>query len=79
MPKVPPIKAKKLIKILLKNNFFIHHQSGSHLQIRHNTKKHIRATIPRHDRFDLPPSILLSILKQSEITKDEILKWIKNK
>ena len=77
MPKIPPIKAKKLIKILLKNDFFIHHQSGSHLQIRHNTKEHIRVTIPRHDRFDLPPSILLSILKQAEITKDEMLKLIK--
>ena len=59
--------------------FFIHHQSGSHLQIRHSIKEHIRVTISRHDRFDLPPSILFSILKQAEMTKDEMLKWLKNK
>ena len=75
MPKIPPIKAKKLIKIFLKLNFFIHHQTGSHIQLRHNTKANLRVTIPRHDRFELPPSVLLSILKQSEITKDELLKY----
>ena len=76
MPKISPIKAKKLIKIFLKLDFFVHHQTGSHIQLRHNTKIHLRVTIPRHDRFELPPSVLLSILNQAEITKDELTKYL---
>ena len=76
MPKIPPMKAKKLIKILLRLGFYIHHQTGSHVQLRHDTKTHLRVTIPRHDRFELPPSILLSILNQAETTKDELIKYL---
>ena len=70
------MKAKKLIKILLRLGFYIHHQTGSHVQLRHDTKTHLRVTIPRHDRFELPPSILLSILNQAETTKDELIKYL---
>ena len=76
MPKIPPIKAKKLIKIFIKLGFFIHHQTGSHAQLRHDTKTHLRVTIPRHDRFELPLSVLLSILNQAEITKEELIKYL---
>ena len=76
MPKISPIKAKKLIKIFLKLGFYVHHQTGSHVHIRHDIKTHIRITIPRHDRFDLPIGVLISILKQAEITKDELIKYL---
>ncbi|PIR13718.1 hypothetical protein COV49_01260 [Candidatus Falkowbacteria bacterium CG11_big_fil_rev_8_21_14_0_20_39_10] len=77
MSKIPPLKAKKVIKLFLKIDFYIHHQTGSHVQLRHYIKKHLRMTIPRHDKFDLPPSIILNIIKQAEISRDEFLKILK--
>ena len=76
MPKIPPLKAKTLIKILLKAGFYEHHQKGSHVQLRHRTKTELRVTIPRHDRFDLPPFVVLSILNQADITRKDFLDFL---
>ena len=77
MFKLSPIKAKRIIKLFIKDGFYIHHQTGSHVQLRHEKKFHLRITVPRHDKFDLPPSIILAILKQAEMTKDEFIKLLK--
>lgn len=77
MPKIPPIKAKIVVKVLLKASFYKHHQTGSHIQLRHRKEIHLRVTIPRHDRFDLPPFVISSILKQANLTKEEFLKLLK--
>lgn len=76
MPKIPPLKAKVLIKILLKAGFYKHHQRGSHVQLRHRTKTELRVTIPRHDKFDLPIFVVLSILKQADITRKDFLDFL---
>lgn len=78
MPKIPPLKAKRIIKIFLKEGFYIHHQSGSHVHLRHLCKLHLRVTIPRHDKFEMSPFVVNSILNQAEITKEEFLKLLKN-
>jgi predicted RNA binding protein YcfA (HicA-like mRNA interferase family) len=49
------------------------YQKGSHTQLRNPGKAHLRVTIPRHDSFDLPKSVLRSILRQAEITVEEFL------
>lgn len=67
MPKISPLKAKRIIKIFLKEGFYIHHQSGNHVHLRHFSKKYLRVTIPRHDKFDLPPFVANSIISQAEI------------
>jgi len=79
MPKLPILKAKKIIKVLLKNSFYVHHQTGSHVQLRNLEKTNLRVTVPRHDAFDIPPSILNSILKQAEISRDQFIKLINKK
>ena len=71
--KIPPLKAKLLIKIFLKIDFYVHHHTGSHVQLRHYQKKHLRVTIPRHERFDSPPFVINSILKQAELSRGEFL------
>jgi len=77
MFKLPALKAKRILKILLKLNFYIHHQVGSHIQLRHHEKKYLRVTIPRHDNFDLPVFVVHSILKQAEINKEEFWNLLK--
>lgn len=73
MPKITPRKGKEVIAVLLKLGFFKHHQTGSHVQLHHNTKPHLRVTVPRHDKFELPAFVIGSILKQAEISRDEFL------
>jgi len=77
MPKLSPLKAKEIIKIFLKIGFYKHHQTGSHIQLRHEQKLHLRVTIPRHDKFELPASVVGSILKQAELNKETFIELIK--
>ena len=72
-PDLPVLKPRKVLRALLRAGFVIHHQTGSHAQLRHPGKPHLRVTVPRHDRFDLPKPILRSILRQAEITVEEFL------
>jgi len=76
MTKLPALKPKKVLKALLRAGFYIHHQTGSHIQLRHPQKSHLRVTIPYHSKFDLPSSVINSILKQTEISKEEFLKLL---
>lgn len=54
----------------------MHHQTGSHIQLRHQKKTHLRVTVPFHSNFDLPPSLISSILKQAEISRKELAKFL---
>ena len=71
MPPLPRISSKKLLRALLRAGFFIHHQSGSHANLRHATKSHLHIVIPA-GRNDLAPKTLKSILVQAELTVDEL-------
>jgi predicted RNA binding protein YcfA (HicA-like mRNA interferase family) len=70
---LPVIKPRLVIKALLRAGFYIHHQTGSHAQLRHVSKAHLRVTVPRHDRFDLPRPVLRSILHQAELSVEEFI------
>lgn len=72
MPVLPVITPKKLLKILLKKDFYIHHQTGSHINIRHNFKTHLHVVIPFHNK-DLAPKTLKSILVQAELGIEDLL------
>lgn len=73
MPKLPRITPKKALAALQRASFYVHHQTGSHVNLRHNTKSHLHIVIPMHDR-DLALKTLKSIISQSEITLEEFLK-----
>lgn len=76
MSVLPVLKPRRVLRALMRAGFVIHHQSGSHAQLRHPLKPHLHVTIPRHDRFDLPRSVLRSILRQAELTEEEFLKLL---
>ncbi len=79
MSRLPVLKSKKVLKTLLRAGFYIHHQRGSHIQLRHSSKSHLRITIPSHTHFDLPAAVISSILKQAEISKKEFINLLKDK
>lgn len=73
MPKLPRTTPKKILAALQRVGFYIHHQTGSHINLRHNTKLHLHIVIPMHEN-DLAPKTLKSIIVQSEINLEEFLK-----
>lgn len=73
---LPVLRPRQVLRALQRAGFFVHHQSGSHAQLRHPTKRHLRVTLPRHDRFDLPIGVLRNILRQAELTIDEFLQLL---
>jgi predicted RNA binding protein YcfA (HicA-like mRNA interferase family) len=72
MPKLPVLSPKKLIKILEKLGFQLDHTTGSHF-IFYNPKTKKRAVVPYHFK-DLPKGTLMSILRESGITREELEK-----
>ena len=74
--KLPTLKPKIVLQVLIRAGFYVYHQKGSHAQLRHFTKKYLRVTIPMHSSFDLPPQVLSSILKQAEIPKEDFMKLL---
>ncbi|MDE1845725.1 MAG: type II toxin-antitoxin system HicA family toxin [Candidatus Micrarchaeota archaeon] len=72
MPKLV-IKPEKLVKILTKYyGFYPDHQSGSHLILLHEDGN--MAVVPMHGT-ELRQGTLHSILKQANLTKEDILKY----
>lgn len=72
MPKLPRVSSRKLTRAFLRAGFYIHHQTGSHVNLRHNTKLHLRIVIPQH-AGDLAPKTIKSILVQAEMTIEEFI------
>jgi predicted RNA binding protein YcfA (HicA-like mRNA interferase family) len=73
--KVPVLKAREVLRALLRGGFYIHHQTGSHARLLHNTKPELRVTVPIHSK-DVPPSLLKRIPRQASLSEEEFRKLI---
>jgi len=76
MPKLPVITPLKLIKILEKVGFIEHIGSGSHRIMKHTDGR--RTTIPVHGK-DIPNGTLLAIIRDIEISKENLIYLLRNK
>lgn len=76
MPKLPRVTPKKVLAALLRVCFYVHHHTGSHVNIRHPLKNHLHIVIPMHAR-DLSSKTLKSIIIQAELTIAEFVKILK--
>lgn len=70
-PKLPIITPKQLISALLKAGFIIHHQKGSHVTLKQTGSPNRRVVVAIHNK-DLKKGTLSSILKDADLTIDEI-------
>lgn len=77
MPKLPRITPKKVLAALLRTGFYVHHQTGSHINLRNLKKPYLHVVIPNHKK-DLAPKTLKSIIFQTELTVEEFIKILKN-
>lgn len=73
MTKLPRLNPRQVLSALLRAGFYIHHQSGSHINLRHNAKEYLHVVVPHHNR-DLAPKTLKSIVLQSGLTTEEFIK-----
>jgi predicted RNA binding protein YcfA (HicA-like mRNA interferase family) len=72
MAKLPPIKARKLIKFLKKKNFFEVRQKGSHKFFSHRDGR--TTVVPYHPEAEIGPGLLRKILTDIEISPEEFLR-----
>lgn len=75
MPKLPVVKASKLLRTLKKLGFIKHHQVGSHIQLKHPDGR--RTTIPYHASSEIRRGTLKAIINDLNITIEEFTKVLK--
>ncbi len=69
---VPILKAKDLLRLLLRLGFKIVAQKGSHLKLRHVNDATRQVALPIHNG-DLGRGLLFSVLKQAKVSLEELL------
>ena len=73
--KIPIIKVKKLEKLLFFLGFEAKRKSGSHVFYRHPDGRY--TTLPHHGNQDLGRSLTRQILREIEITPEELIHLLK--
>ncbi len=70
MGKLPSLTSRKVIAILEKAGFAVHHSTGSHRILRHKDNAALRVTVPFHNR-DLKTGTLRRIIRDAGLTAAE--------
>ncbi len=71
MPNIRNISSEQILRFLIKQGFEIHHQKGSHVQLRKEELLHV--TVPSHGNRILKIGTVLSVLRQAGIDKSFFL------
>jgi len=71
MPKLRKLKGKEVIKILGEHGFEVTRVKGSHHFLSHADGR--RTVVPVHAGETLGPGLLLQILRDTELTKEDLL------
>lgn len=67
------LSGKEVVKMLTKKGFRVVTQKGSHIKLKKEKKDRVFiVTVPNHR--ELTRGVLLNILRQAEMTKEELLK-----
>jgi predicted RNA binding protein YcfA (HicA-like mRNA interferase family) len=71
MPRVPVLKPREVVAILVALDFSCVRQRGSHMQFRHADGR--ATTVPDHGGRDISPSLLRKIARDIGMTADEFV------
>ncbi len=74
MPPVPAVRGDKLIKALERAGFEVTRVRGSHHRLRHPDGR--STTVPVHAGQDVPKGTLRSVLDDTGLSVDELLKYL---
>jgi len=75
MPKLPNVTAQALIVALEKIDFSMIRQKGSHVRMKHEDDRVV--TIPVHAGKDIGKGLLLKILRDAELSKEDLIDLLK--
>lgn len=73
MDKLPSLSWRKLVKNLEKIEFYVHHQSGSHIVMKRDSP-YCRVVVPRHKK--IKKGLLRAIIKETGITRKKFLELL---
>ncbi len=74
MSKLPSLTGKEIVSLLKKAGFIVERQKGSHVFLKHEDG---RATVvPVHSGETIGPGLLSKILRDVEMTKEELLEGL---
>ncbi len=77
MSKFPSVSGKQMVAALKKDGFALVRQKGSHVFLRHPDG---RATVvPTHTGETIGPGLLSKILRDAELTKDDLTELLRGK
>jgi predicted RNA binding protein YcfA (HicA-like mRNA interferase family) len=76
MTSLPSVNATRLIRALHRAGFFIHHATGGHYVLKHPDRPAVRIVVPHDGSADVKRGILRSILRQAELTADDLVKLL---
>lgn len=71
-PRLPAITGRKLIRILESHGFTVVRQVGSHVILKHADGR--RTTVPDHGKRELGRGLLRQIMRDAELTTDDLTK-----
>lgn len=74
MPKLPRLTAREIAAVLQRIGFSLARQSGSHQIYKNAAGK--RATVPFHASKVLHPKVLRSILRDAELSPEDLEKLL---
>jgi len=77
MPKLPQTTAKEAIKVFGKIGFVYEHTRGSHYIMRRRLDKR-KVVVPLHGARPLGKGLLLSLLDDAGLTKEQFLELLKS-
>jgi len=75
MPGLPVLKAGQVIRALEKAGFEVARQRGSHVRLRHLDGRVV--TVPVHAGQDVGRGLLRKILRDAELSPEELVKLLK--
>ena len=76
MTSLPSVNAARLIRALQRAGFFVHHATGGHYVLKHPDRPAVRIVVPHHGSAGVKRGILRSILRQAELTADDLVKLL---
>jgi len=71
MPGLPVLKAGQVIRVLEKVGFQVVRQRGSHVRLGHADGRVV--TVPVHSRQDIGRGLLRKILRDAELSPEELM------
>jgi predicted RNA binding protein YcfA (HicA-like mRNA interferase family) len=75
MPRLPLVSGREVVKALIRLGFDKHHQTGSHVIMKHRTDPSRRTSVPQHP--ELRPGTLLAILRDSGVSREQLIEALR--